>query len=109
MKKLARRTQKDIIESLIVKPGLRSRIDAACVSCGYDEFAKGSWRKQAEECVVPSCPLFDVRPRSTARRSNTDPLIVEDSVSPINQENTLKGALIRVKTDSQDTVGSSSP
>ena len=108
-----RRTQQEIVFSLLAKPGLRCRIDASCVSCIYDPFVRGSWRKQVEECSIPSCPSFDVRPRSTAKRPKTDPIVVEPdpnhSVSPITQENTLKGVINRAEIDSQIAEGSPFP
>lgn len=63
-----RRTQQEIIDRLMIKPGLRSKIDAHCVSCVYDDLVPGSWRKQVELCSIPTCPIYDVRPRSSALR-----------------------------------------
>jgi hypothetical protein len=44
--------------------GLRGRIDAMCCSCIYDPIARGTWRKQVQDCTSASCPLYDVRPTS---------------------------------------------
>jgi hypothetical protein len=53
-----------VINRLMKKPGLRSRIDAKCCECIYDPFQPGTWRKQVELCTAQTCPLFRVRPRS---------------------------------------------
>jgi hypothetical protein len=43
---------------------LRSLINAKCRECIYDPLAEGNWRQQVGACTSPSCPLFEVRPRS---------------------------------------------
>ena len=46
---------------------LRSAIDAFCKSCIYDAVGgKGSWRQQVEACTSYRCPLYPVRPKSSA-------------------------------------------
>ena len=104
-----RRTQKDIIEQLMKKPGLRAKIDAHCVSCVYDEFVPGSWRRQVEECCVISCPLFDSRARSTAKSPAIDPIADEPDLNhsdeSLTPENALRGVanttLCRSQVDNQ--------
>ena len=47
---------------------LRAAINAMCRACIYDPHSGlGPWRMQVEACTSPSCPLYAVRPRSTAR------------------------------------------
>ena len=93
----SRRTQKEIIESLQKKPGLRSRIDAHCVWCSYDELVPGSWRKQVRECGVSDCPLFDVRPSSAAKQSVLDPQVDQSELNhsddPLASEKAPKGVV----------------
>ena len=56
--------KREIIERLLKGKGnsLRRRVDANCVSCIYDDLAKGTWRRQVERCAVTTCALYDVRP-----------------------------------------------
>lgn len=53
---------------------LKKAIEAKCKDCTYDQFAPGTWREQVEECTVRRCPLWEVRPISSAglhaRRTN---------------------------------------
>ena len=69
-----RRRNKESVTSDILKrsSGLRSRIDAHCVSCTYDELSRGTWRQQIEACAVTECSLHSVRPCSFRKRSNKD-------------------------------------
>lgn len=54
------------------KPSLRAAINAKCKECLYDPRAgKGSWRQQVEACTSPSCPLYDVRPKSSEKTGNS--------------------------------------
>jgi len=41
-------------------------IEAKCKDCTYDPKAGGSWREQVEACTVRACPLWVVRPVSSA-------------------------------------------
>lgn len=50
------------IERMVIKPGLRAKVDAKC----YDPYAKGTWRKQVEECTCYTCPMYTVRTKSTS-------------------------------------------
>lgn len=61
----------------------RAAIDAKCKECIYDPIAgKGTWRQQVEACTSRSCPLYPVRPVSTASGAT-----VEDSGDlPENEE-----------------------
>lgn len=45
---------------------LRNRINDHCRQCIYDPCSPGSWRQQVTLCSVKSCPLYDVRPKSTS-------------------------------------------
>lgn len=60
-----------VINRLLKKPGLRSRIDAKCCECIYDPYETGTWRKQVELCTSPTCPLFEVRPMSACKEGVT--------------------------------------
>jgi hypothetical protein len=57
-------TKNVLIERMVSKPGLRGKVDAKCMECIYDPYAKGSWRKQVAECTSLSCPLFAIRSKS---------------------------------------------
>jgi len=47
---------------------MRSAVNAKCKDCIYDPLSGlGSWRQQTDACTATDCPLFDFRPRSTAR------------------------------------------
>lgn len=41
---------------------LRKAINDKCKECIYDPYAKGTWRKQVEECAAVRCPLYAHRP-----------------------------------------------
>lgn len=45
---------------------LKKCIEAKCKDCTYDQAAPGTWRDQVEECRVTACPLWPVRPMTTA-------------------------------------------
>lgn len=45
---------------------LKKCIEEKCKDCTYDPMAGGTWREQVELCRVTSCPLYDVRPVTTA-------------------------------------------
>jgi hypothetical protein len=62
-----RRNAVQIIAERLRRPGFRARVDAKCIDCTYDEAAPGSWRAQVDACAVTTCPLWPVRPRSSAR------------------------------------------
>ena len=44
---------------------LRKAIDKHCKECIYDDLAAGTWRQQVTLCSVESCPLYEVRPKTT--------------------------------------------
>ncbi len=48
------------------RKSLRTAIDEKCRDCIYDPLAKGNWRQQVTLCSVYSCPLWEVRPVSSA-------------------------------------------
>lgn len=50
------------------KPSKRAAINAKCKDCIYDPMGGGSWREQVEACTSPDCPLYELRPKSTARK-----------------------------------------
>jgi hypothetical protein len=50
------------------RPSMRKAINAMCKGCIFDPVAGGQWRQQVEACTSPECPLFELRPRSTAPR-----------------------------------------
>jgi hypothetical protein len=57
----------------ITKPSLRSAINAMCHHCLYDRFSGlGSWRQQIEACTAKTCPLYNVRPKSTGYIRETE-------------------------------------
>ncbi len=46
---------------------LRAAINAFCKSCIYDPIGgSGTWRQQVEACTSYRCPLYPVRPKSSA-------------------------------------------
>lgn len=45
---------------------LKKCIEDKCKDCTYDPLAGGTWREQVEQCRVKSCPLYAVRPVTTA-------------------------------------------
>ena len=50
-----------------VKHSLRAAINAKCKQCIYDpESGMGAWRQQVAACTVTRCPLWPVRPLTTA-------------------------------------------
>jgi hypothetical protein len=61
-----RRRQKDDIVAVILSRsgGLRSRVNAHCVNCIYDEHIPGGWRQQVQACTVTACALWDSRTHS---------------------------------------------
>lgn len=51
---------------------LRRAIDRFCKGCIYDPGSGcGTWRQQVEGCPARDCPLYAVRPRSSARERST--------------------------------------
>jgi len=57
------------ISRLTSKAGLRGKLDAKCCECIYDPYQEGTWRKQVENCTSLTCPLFNVRTKSSERLS----------------------------------------
>ncbi len=47
-------------------PSLRAAVNEKCRECIYDPIAAGAWRAQVEACPSRACPLWEVRPVSTA-------------------------------------------
>ena len=56
-----------LVQDRMRKPGLKSRIEAKCIDCIVDPLAPGSWRVQVGNCNSLTCPLHDVRPRSSTQ------------------------------------------
>lgn len=50
------------------RPSMRKAINAKCKECVYDPLGGGTWRAQTENCGIPTCPLYPLRPRSTGER-----------------------------------------
>lgn len=46
---------------------LRKAINDKCKSCIFDPLAAGNWKQQAHLCSCYDCPLWPVRPRSSAK------------------------------------------
>ena len=42
----------------------KAAVTAKCKECIYDPMAKGTWRKQVQDCTSYACPLYEVRPIS---------------------------------------------
>ncbi|MBE9397110.1 hypothetical protein IOQ59_07525 [Pontibacterium sp. N1Y112] len=47
---------------------LRKAIDDKCKECIYCPLSKGTWRQQVADCASTQCPLYDVRPKSNAKK-----------------------------------------
>lgn len=56
-------------ESSKTRASLRAAINAMCKGCIYDKFQPGNWRQQVEACTSPGCPLYPVRPVSSAKEA----------------------------------------
>jgi len=61
--------KKELVKTNASKPGLRGKVDAACIRCRYDSRQKGTWRKQVEGCIISCCPLYTVRTKANSRKS----------------------------------------
>lgn len=48
---------------------LKKCIEEKCKDCTYDPLDVGSWRHQVEQCTDKACPLWEVRPVTTATRN----------------------------------------
>jgi hypothetical protein len=49
----------------------RERVNAKCRDCIYDpKSGLGTWRQQVEACPSTSCPLWDIRPKSTGGKED---------------------------------------
>ncbi|GEM_PF-1533161 len=66
---------------------MRKAINLNCKQCIYDPFVKGTWRQQVETCGMSKCPLWEFRPKSSAKGDSRsllatlplpDPVYVED-------------------------------
>jgi hypothetical protein len=51
---------------------LRGAINAKCRECIYDSVAAGNWREQVSGCSSANCPLYPVRPVSSAFKRRAD-------------------------------------
>lgn len=45
---------------------MRKAINAKCKDCIFDSCVPGTWRQQVEDCTITDCPLWNVRPKTTA-------------------------------------------
>lgn len=48
------------------RTSLRQSVNDACKQCVYDPCAAGTWKQQVTLCSVETCPLWDVRPKTTS-------------------------------------------
>jgi hypothetical protein len=48
------------------KKSYKKYVEDMCKACIYDPGAEGAWRQQVEACTATSCPLYEVRPVSSA-------------------------------------------
>ena len=48
------------------RKSLRQSVNDACKQCVYDPCAAGTWKQQVTLCSVVTCPLWEVRPKTTA-------------------------------------------
>lgn len=48
----------------------RKAVNDMCKQCNYDEFDEGTWLSQVENCTMPDCPLYTIRPVTEATRKN---------------------------------------
>jgi len=61
--------QKELIAEWVSKPGFKGKAYAKCIECIFDSNGGGgSWRQQVEACTSVNCPLYSVRPLSTANK-----------------------------------------
>ena len=52
---------------------LRAAINAKCKDCIYDpKSGLGTWRQQVEGCTCRNCPLWPVRPMSSASKAEDE-------------------------------------
>lgn len=51
-------------------PSFRQAVNDKCKQCAYDPADRGTWRKQVENCGVPDCPLYPLRPTPTNARKD---------------------------------------
>ena len=58
---------------------LRKAINEKCRDCIYDPLSGlGHWRQQVEACLIASCSLHRVRPRSSPKRcSSANSVVIE--------------------------------
>lgn len=84
------------------KPGFRARINLQCKDCLYDDRAAGlgAWRQQVEACEDDRCPLWPLRPTSTAE--TTEGSTENDPIIPL--ERTLTGLDDSEATDPEGSL-----
>lgn len=55
------------------RPSLRAAINAKCKECIYDCLSgAGNWREQVTACTSRTCPLYAVRPLSSADKEGAE-------------------------------------
>ena len=81
--------EKTTSETKSGRPSRRLAIARMCRECIYDSApGNGTWREQVEGCTAPKCPLYPVRPVTTATTArNTVPRLKND------ENNTTAGVL----------------
>ena len=88
------RNKMKFTEEELNPPKFRDAINAQCRDCIYDEKAgNGSWRNQIELCSCTDCPLYAVRPltsattklRAEARRKYLGTSIQKQAFKPSNK------------------------
>ncbi len=58
--------RQQLIDKHSAKSGMRGKVNAMCISCIFDEFARqGTWRQQVAACSCSDCPLYSIRPVSS--------------------------------------------
>lgn len=64
---------------------LRAAINAKCKDCIYDpKSGLGTWRQQVEGCTSRICPLWPVRPTSSAGLPEKTAKLAPETMTPAN-------------------------
>lgn len=70
---------------------LKKAIEMKCKECTYDPHAPGTWRDQTEQCTARTCPLWEVRPVTTAtitlhRKLKGGDSVIDDILNGLEDE-----------------------
>lgn len=57
--------KQQLIAKKVQSKGFKSKVEAKCIECIYDDQSSGTWRQQVDNCQSNHCPLHSVRPRAT--------------------------------------------